>query len=64
MKNGKTIQPTSRELNRLKKEYFESRVKKDLEKKYKIPLLTIVRVLEKERCSERVYKILFKQKTN
>ena len=57
--NGKTKYLTKAELNKLKKNYDNTRVKNDLVEVYGLPVNTIKNVLANARCSEKVYKKLF-----
>jgi hypothetical protein len=59
MANGKTIELKKAELNKLQKEYDNTRVKNDLVALYGLPVNTIKCVLKNNRCSEKVYNKLF-----
>jgi Mor family transcriptional regulator len=62
MKNGKTVELSNKQLSKLLKEVEVSRVKKDIERKYDLSIMTIYNVLQNKRCSERIYQSLFKSK--
>jgi hypothetical protein len=60
MKNGKTIELNQRQLSKLQKELDHFRVKRDFERKYNISIMTVNNVVTNKRCSQRIYKSLFK----
>jgi hypothetical protein len=60
MKNGKTVELSTKEVIKLQKELEQFRVKKDFERKHNISIMTVYNVVSNKRCSERIYQSLFK----
>jgi hypothetical protein len=62
MKNGKTVELSTKQVIKLQKELEQFRVKKDFERKHNISIMTVYNVVSNKRCSERIYQSLFKTK--
>ncbi len=61
MKNGKTVELSTKQVTKLQKELEQFRVKKDFERKHNISIMTVYNVVSNKRCSERIYQSLFKK---
>jgi hypothetical protein len=60
MKNGKTVELSTKQVTKLQKELEQFRVKKDFERKHNISVMTVYNVVSNKRCSQRIYQSLFK----
>ena len=59
--NGKTKTLTFNQLVKISSEYKRTRVKKDLEAKYSVSIMTLRNVIANQSCSQRIYDKIFKK---